>query len=300
MPAIADIPGNAVPLSFARSVGIYGKSIVLDLGHRLLKRRKRTRVQVEADYDKGEWAQQSAAQSWSGAPTLRDFADKSWRKDPIVVQLDGRLWSLPANDYFALRRRRLTAVIAGHATDTDSLVELGSGTGTNLFNLALDDRWRELLGLELSATGRAVGRSVASHYGLEDCVHFDEIDLIDPTSSGFARIADKVVFTHYVLEQLPRHTETVFRNLVAAGIRRAIMIEPSFELLSPYSLRDVASMTYVWRQDYQRKIVRTARKLADEGVIRLLQVDRLHFASGWRNAPTLVVWEPTASGLKQR
>jgi hypothetical protein len=99
------------------------------------------------------------------------------------------------------------------------------------------------------------------------------------------------VYTHYCLEQLPNDTEAVFRNLVAAGVRRAILIEPTYELLSWTSLRDWASRTYVLRQDYQRSIVRAARQLEAEGLITIAHTERLDFVSSYRNAGTLLVFD---------
>lgn len=283
---------RAKPLGAIREIGVYGKSILFDVAHRLLRRRKRGRDQVASDYDQGEWAQQREARNWERADTLEAYVDKSWLDREIVCQVDGRLWRMPAADYYRIRHRIVAAVLRRFAGDEAELVEAGSGTGSNLFALSLDGTWPMLRGLELSPTGRAVAGQIASRFGVEHSISFDEIDLLDPGSPGFRLIEGKAVFTYYCLEQLPDDTERVMRNLRAAKVKRVIHIEPSFELLKLHSLRDLASMSYVWRQDYQRAIVGTARKLAAAGLIRIVAAERLHYSPGWRNAPTLVVWEP--------
>lgn len=129
-----------------------------------------------------------------------------------------------------------------------------------------------------------------AHYRLHRA-EFGLIDLLDPSSEGYRRLEGQTVYSHYCLEQLPRETESIFRNLVAAGVRRAILVEPSFELLGRNSLRDLATWSYVLRQDYQRSIVQSARKLEEEGIIRIVETRRLDFVSGHRHFGTLLVFD---------
>ena len=281
-----------MPVGTVAEIGLCSRSILQDLAHRLLRRRKRKRDQVLSDYDRGEWAQQLEARNWERSPSLAAYAEKSWVDRDITCLVDGRLWRMPAPDYYRIRHRTLAAILRRFSGDADELVEVGSGTGTNLFALAAEGGWPKLLGLELSPTGRSVGRRIAAHFGVEDRVSFDEIDLLDPDSPGFRLLEGKAVFSYLCLEQLPDDTEKVMRHLCAAKVKRMIHFESSFELLSPLSLRDLASMSYVWRQDYQRTIVSTARRLEAEGLIRIVAAERLHFSPSWRNTPTLVVWEP--------
>lgn len=281
---------DARPLGFMLSAWIYTRSIVADVGHRVLVNRKRDRARVNADYEQGGWSRELAARAWEKSDNLQDYVERQWLERRLKAQIGGRLWSVPAPAYYRFRRARLVEIMRRFAGSTDVLIELGSGTGSIVFELAAERQRQCLLGLELSPTGRKVGSAVADYFGLEN-VEFGPIDLLDPASEGYARLAGRTVFTHYCLEQLPNHTEAIFRNLVAAGIKRAILIEPTFELLRWYSLRDLASMTYVLRQDYQRKILRSARKLEAEGLIRIVHSSRLSFVSGHRNAATVVIFD---------
>jgi hypothetical protein len=283
---------RARPVGALAEIGLCGRSILVDLAHRLVRRRKRKREQVLSDYDRGEWAQQLEARNWERAGSLEAYAEKSWIDRDLTCLVDGRLWRMPVADYYRLRHRMIAGILRRFAGDADELVEVGSGTGTNLFALAADKTWPQLRGLELSPTGRDVARRVAERFGAEDRVSFDEIDLLDAASPGFRLLEGKTVFSYLCLEQLPDDTEKVMRHLYAAKVKRVIHFETTFELLSPRSLRDLASMSYVWRQDYQRTIVSTARRLEAEGLIRIIAVERLHFSPTWRNTPTLVVWEP--------
>ncbi len=285
------VPASAIPVGSLASGLRYGRGILFDLAHRAFYRRRRHKDQVMADYDGGEWSQQRSARRWESADSLAGYADKAWRPQAILAKMDGRLWRVPAPDYYAFRRGKLIDVMTEFDLDSPALIELGSGTGSNLFALATAGRWSRLTGLELSSTGREVTDAVARRFGITGTVDCEHIDLLDPASAGFGRLEGQVAFTHYCLEQLPDYTEQVFRNLVQARLRRAILIEPTFELLDRTRLADLASLTYVLRQDYQRTIVRVARKLEAEGLIRIAALRRLDFASGYRQAPTLLVWD---------
>ena len=285
------VPSAALPIGRLRSTATYAKSILVDLAHRALLRRRRHRNQVAADYEAGEWAQQKAARSWEATATLEAYSEKNWADRELIAEMDGRLWRVPSAAYYRFRRRKLIAILEEFDGGAATLVELGSGTGSNLFALATSPRWSKLVGLELSRTGREVANKVAEHFGVTDRLEIGPIDLLDPASEGFSRLKGAVCFTHYCLEQLPDHTEMVFRNLISAGVKRAILIEPSFELLGRSTLRDWASRTYVLRQDYQRSILRVARKLEAERLLETVAVRRLDFVSSHRNAPTLLVWD---------
>lgn len=283
---------SAKPLGVLREWVVYGRSILTDIGHRLLRRRKRGLAQVSSDYDQGEWAQQLNARNWDRADTLEAYVERSWLEGDRTCLIDGRLWRMPSTEYYRFRRAKIASILNRFAGDVDELVEVGSGTGANLFSLYLDGPWTSLRGYELSATGRLVARQVAERFGVQHHISFDEIDLLDPASPGFAALQGATVFTYYCLEQLPNDAERIMRNLCRARVKRVIHLEPSFELLSLHSLRDLASASYVWRQDYQRSMLKAARRLEAEGLIRVEAVERLYYAPSWRHAPTLVVWEP--------
>lgn len=286
-------PPPAVPVPAALATALYLRSVLTDVVHKLVRRRVRTRSQVQSDYDGGEWKDFLEARSWAAAPDLEAYVYTSERR-LLRAQVDGRLQSIPVSDYYRYRTRRLIALLEEFDLGVDRLIEVGSGTGRNLFAAATARRWRELRGLELSRTGIEVVATVARHFSL-DAVSAGPIDLLDRGSPGFAELRGAVAFTHYCLEQLPSHTQTVLRNLADAGVRRVIHIEPTLELFSRGSLRDLASIAYIWRQNYLADLITTARRLEKQGVLRIVAIRRLDFAPTLRNTPTLLVWEPVVS-----
>lgn len=289
-PPDAYAPEGARPVAPVTAGLVYLRSIGVDAAHKVLKRRSRDRDLVEQDYDAGDWKREQAAAAWLLNPTLNDFAERAHLHRDMCVTVEGRLHTMPARSYYRYRRHRLASIMEEFASDAPHLVELGSGTGAIVFELAATLPEKSFLGLELSQRGIAVARTIADHYGLGRA-EFDRIDLLDPSSPGYQRLEGQTVYSHYCLEQLPRETESIFRNIVAAGAKRAILIEPSFELLGKGSLRDLATWSYVLRQDYQRSIVQSAQKLEAEGLIRIVETSRLDFVSSHRHFGTLLVFD---------
>lgn len=269
---------------------IYVRTILANAVHRLVIRRVRSRRQVAADYDQGEWRDVLEDSRWERCASLKDYV-LSTEKRSITALVEGRLSSVPVRDYYAYRTHKLVSTLQRFASSAESLVEIGSGAGRNLFAIAYGGHWPRLQGLELSPTGREVTRRVAERFGLGG-INTEYIDLLDPSSAGFAHLRGATVFSFYCLEQLPSHTREVLENLLKAGVKRVIHIEPTPELFARSSLKDLATISYIWRQDYQRTLVSTARELEHQGRVRILAVERLNFAPSCRNDPTLVVWEP--------
>ena len=281
---------QARPISPVLSSMVYLRSIAVDAAHKLLKRRSRSRALVEHDYEAGDWKREADEAAWLLNPTLTEYVERAHIARDMRVTVDGRLHQMPVRDYYRFRRYKLAGIMEEFAPDAPQLVELGSGTGAIVFELATTLDNRRFLGLDLSEQGISVARTVAEHYGLTN-TEFAPIDLLDPTSPGWAQMEGQVVYSHYCLEQLPRHTEAIFRNIVAAGAKRAVLIEPSFELLGLASLRDLATRSYVLRQDYQRSIVQAAQQLESEGLSRIVETRRLDFVSSHRNFGTLLVFD---------
>lgn len=274
------------------------KSIAFDLAHKIMKQRKRTLQQVNDDYDKGEWSDEFKKKRWLNIGTLEDYVVPNYSRQ-IIAMIEGRFVKVPVSAYYAYRTKCLERTLTKYGDEAKGLVELGCGAGRNLFALASTGHWNKLRGYDLSATGIDVSRAVIKHFKLNN-IETGHINLLDTKSDGFSNLRGSTVFTFYCLEQMPDHVEEVIRNLVATGVKRVIFIEPTLELFSGFSLKDLATITYVWRQNYLRNLVTVARKLEQEGLIKIVEVCRLNFAPTIRNNPTLVVWEPIGDSLSRR
>lgn len=286
----ADMPpqANAQILSPLHERLLYAKSILMDLAHLIVVRRQRSRGQVLADYDQGEWAQQKRAEWWTRAKSLDDYLLPS-ANNLMVAMIDGRLRKIKAHDYYSFRISKLQQIFRRYAGDTNTLIELGCGSGRNLFSLALDKHWRKLVGYDLSPIGIEIVGAVKNQFGLTN-VEAHQIDLLADEDT-YPDLTGGTVFSFLCLEQLPGQASDVLRKVIARGAKRGIHIEPSLERFSNWSLRDLATISYIHRQDYQRTIVSSIEQLQREGLLNIVAIERPGFTPSYRNEPMLCVWE---------
>jgi hypothetical protein len=170
------------------------------------------------------------------------------------------------------------------------IVEVGCGPGLNLFSLSLTNRWDRLEGFDISENAIRAAREASQHFGLSH-IDFGILDLTNPVSDNFERLRGKTVFTYYCLEQLKYSTRIVIDNLVKAGVRRVIHIEPATELLRLWSPADWLTYLYITRMDYQDNLLHTLEEVERSGLIRIVDKKRLGYAPTCKNDPMLVCWE---------
>jgi hypothetical protein len=277
------------------------RELLESAGAMALRPVRRGREQVRRDYDLSTWRSVLETRPWLRCATLRDYvltADESDRR-LIVAKIDDRLVRVRQRAYYEYRLRVLQEVLTQYAGDQPALVELGCGAGVNLLSLYLAGRWASLRGFDISDNGIQAGREAARHFAL-DGTSFARLDLTDPDDPSFAHLRGQTVFTYYCLEQLKYSTAAVIENLIRAGVRRAIHIEPTTELLRFWSLMDWVTYAYIRRQDYQDNLLRTLRGFASQGRIRIVDVKRLYYSPTPRNDPVVVCWEPADTSRESR
>jgi SAM-dependent methyltransferase len=277
-------------LSWSERYHVLSKEVVNETLNLAFHRPNRDRAHVMREYDDGVWKRALQGKAWLRAGSLEEYLTTADVRDR-VAKIQGRLVRIRTCDYYQFRTRMIQETITRFAGDVTEIVEVGCGTGQNLFALAHSGRWSRLVGLDLSENGVAAARDAAAHFGL-DRVEFGVLDLIRSDDPGFSRLKGRTVFSYYCLEQLKYHTALVIENLLRAGVRRVIHIEPTTELLSPWSVMDWINGAYVTRNDYQNNIIRTVRRFEKQCRLRILHTERLGYAPTPRNDPVLVCWEP--------
>lgn len=282
-------PIDCRPLPAATGWLYLSREILRDAAALPVRGVRRSRSRVATDYDRGVWRNALAEKRWLGSATLADYVEPD-RGRMRVATISGRLVRIDSGEYYRYRNRLLTSVLERWAGDEEDLVELGCGTGFNIFALRLWGRWKRLVGFDVSENALAAAREATRHFGVSG-VAFEPLDVGDPNAPNLRHLRGKVVFTYYVLEQLKYELRPVIENLVRAGVKRAVHIEPGTDLLSPWSLRFVANRLYIHRQDYQDRLVTILRALEGERVLRILDLQRLGYAPSPKNDPVMVVWE---------
>jgi SAM-dependent methyltransferase len=292
-PAAAVRSSRGTPLSPVESTAAVTLEGLRILG-RVLRggRVRRDSGRVAAEYDGGYWADVLAQKRWERASTLSEFLvphDTAIR----VAKVDGRFVRIATADYYEYRFATLQKVLAETAWDAASLVEIGCGYGANLFGLLPLQRWRPLVGLDVSPTALEAARRIARHFGCEADLEFEQLDLTNAAAPAFARLSGATVFSYYCFEQLKGMTGSVIDNLIGAGVARVVHIEATPELWSLWNPADAVSRLYTWSQDYQNDLLTIVRDRQARGTLRITEVRRLHYAPSLRHDPTLICWEPS-------
>lgn len=286
-------PGGSVDCQpvFPTTEWLYlSREIVRDAAALASRRVRRSRDRVAGDYDQGVWRRALAEQRWHLAASLADYVAPEQGRHRVAT-VNGRLVRIDSGEYYRYRNRLLATLLEPWAAEEKDLIELGCGAGFNLLALRLSGRWKRLLGCDVSENALTAARKAVRHFGVRD-VTFARLDLGDPCDANFRRLRGKVVYTYYVLEQLKYELRPVIENLVRAGIKRAIHIEPGTDLLRPWTLRFAANRLYILRQDYQDRLVDSLRTLEREGLLRIADLRRPGHAPSPKNDPVMVVWEP--------
>jgi SAM-dependent methyltransferase len=269
---------------------VHAKSISRSLGRAFLKRARRDRQRVMNEYDAGSWARVRKERAWERAGSLEEFLIGE-RSDTIVARVEGVPTRLPCREYYRYRLRALAQLVTRHLQG-DEIVELGCGTGYNLFALSLASPDRRFIGFDISPNGIETARAIAAHFGLAERIRFDFLDLTKAGDPNFALLAGRCCFTFFCLEQIPYSIEAVVRNIAQARPRRVLHVEPSTELLDLRRPADWANYAFVKSMDYQSDLFRLLPRLAAAGELRVLQVNRAEFAPTLQNTGFTAVWEP--------
>jgi hypothetical protein len=212
----------------------------------------------------------------------------------------------------AITRVAITDLVAGCCVDdTQRIIELGSGWGTNLFCLWLNGgpRSAEYVAMEYTAAGREATQLLASiEPGLSMTVR--PFDYHRPDLSEFRSNDRTVVFTSYSIEQITTLSDALFEELLAIpGLDRVIHVEPvSWQLLDQGAAGPVIGILSrvvpprlsleldVRRRSrstaYNRDLIGRLRSLERAGRIRIERIAKNYVGPNPLNPGTAIVWRP--------
>lgn len=284
----------AEPLSRSESFVTAVTSISRSLLRMIMRPAIRDRGKVDREYDGGHWAQVLEERQWEHASGLKEFLVGT-RTLPLVAKVEDRVCHLRSNEYYRYRLGAFARIIQSKFGEPKEIVELGCGYGYNLFSLALAFPHLRLIGLDISSNGITAARAIARYFGLEDRMQFAHLDLTRMDDPNYSLIQGREVFSFYCLEQIPHETEQVVKNIIAAGPRRIMHIEPAAEFLNGWRPRDWVNYLYVKSMDYQIRLLHVLRKLEQAGFLNIKNIENLPFAPTIQNDGIIVIWEPVVS-----
>ncbi len=208
---------------------------------------------------------------------------------PLVVPYSVSWWGS-----FGLMRDYLLTACGGNA---NSIIELGSGWGRNLFALWLSSGPlnAQYFALEFTPSGRACSDRLAEL--LPDMnLRSMEFNYNKPDFSALEIDDGKVIaFSAHSIEQIPQIDDQFIRKLIEAAPRlECIHFEPV-----GWQIRDDiggdgegTSREHAERHDYSRNFWQMLKGLQDEGLIRIEEVFPEAYGHTAPNSYSIIKWRP--------
>jgi hypothetical protein len=288
---VNDILGSLSPASLPDRAFTYSVDVAKSVYRLILRRMERTQDEVNSEYNLLHWQKILSKKAWLKARDLPDFLAPPESTERLR-KVDNQILRISAQKYYQYRIGALGDLIARHCGDAKGIVELGTGYGYNLFSLHHSHPDWTLKGFDISPNGITAGREIADRFAISDKISLDRIDLTDASDPNLSAIAGEVVLTYFCIEQIPYDVRKVIENIIAAGPKRVINIEPTTELLELFRPRDLVSLFYIRSVDYQTQLFTTLNEMEREGRIRILARERMPFAPSINNDGFLYCWEP--------
>ncbi len=211
-----------------------------------------------------------------------------FRRD--LVRYDGD-WVRPLGplfetDLFGVIRG---AVFERYLSDSESIVELGCGTGANLLDLAELCPRAELVGCDWATSSQELLDVISAEIGREiRGVHFD---MFDPHGSApLPGGKGCSVLTVHAFEQLGVDFGPMLEYLLALAPERCVQIEPVAELYDPDALHDWLALEYHRRRGYLDGYLDALRALERAGRVEIEEARRVRFGSLFHEGYNLLVW----------
>lgn len=269
----------------------YGISLALGdtkiLGH------KKTREYVKTVYNEKLYKKFLQDRSWTKIKTLEEYVSTNFfypeiEKNTIHdVLLNGKLHS--STDFECTKiMRKLYADNLKNYLNSNAVIELGCGTGRNLFSLRAFGFKNNMEGYDISENAIKLCRLKNDYFDSD--IKFDTLDLTTELES-LGTLKNKIVFSSHCLEQLKRYTDKIILDLIKLKPKRVIHFEPVPELYA-FSMRDIIARIYNYAHDYQNNLLVTLKKYEKRKMIKIMDAHRLGTSMNPLNETTLINWIP--------
>lgn len=281
-----DVPPSARLTSRLRFRALLLPKVARDLAG-LPFRQRRTSARSIEEYDR-RWG--SADVRFSGVDDLEEaVARSSYGNRQIHALIEHNPYRVPARDFFLWRARKLTGIFAEHYSRDVPILEVGCGIGKNLMALALGG-FSQLYGTDASSEAVRGLQSLSNALRLDiGCAPFN---LFGSPAECLA-VSRPVIFTNYVLEQMPGRVQEALEKIIELGPREVVHIEPCPQpLYQVRSLLSLANWSHAYRRDYERGLLDALSHLEARGQLKRLEVVPLGFSPHLTHAPILVRWKP--------
>lgn len=282
-------PTDAVQLSRLQAIRL-SLSATIQETRRSTDRKLRSPSASLMEYEQ-RWAKQIAQKRWQYADNLAMALQMSSYGDVnLNALMESISYTVPARSFFRWRAEKIAKIFKYWYPLNTPITEIGCGLGKNLLVLAWAG-YKKLTGLEPVRSALSAISDQCQYFNVDIGVH--HFNLLSPDPVVLDRISGHVLFTNYVMEQLPYDIPNALESLIRTNPQEVIHIEPCIEFLKPFrNIVDLPSYFHIKRCDYQQTLIQELERLHQNAVIQILEITPLGFSPVLRNAPTLIRWRP--------
>ena len=216
----------------------------------------------------------------------------SYYKSDMLFHIDENIYY--SKDSLAIKElvnKKIVEVSNNHMTSSDTIVELGSGWGRNLFYFLLKKLCHRVIGGEYTKEGRLVSEFISEKFKLP--AEFFHFDYYNPHEQFMQKLAGTVVFTHNSVEQIRHIPEETIQSLIESKPRVVIHFEPVYEYCDKNTLLHYLWKRYTLMNDYNRNLLTVLKKFESSGKLRIID-EKVHtIGLNAFNPGSFIVWEPS-------
>ena len=192
---------------------------------------------------------------------------------------------------FALSHAIKVLLYTAHIRNGDLVVDLGTGTASNVYLLLkLFDR-SEVIGCDWARQSNELTDQVGMHFGKR--ARGASLDML--TLDGLARLGDfsgGVVVSVHAFEQLGSGFASILSAILEGRPRLVIQIEPILENYNPDLLVDYLAIRYHKKRNFLTGYLTALRGLQVAGRVEILTSLRVPAGNIYHEPYGILVWQP--------
>ena len=245
------LPELIIPLSKLQIIKYY-----LYVCKVLINRRKRTKTQVNKEYDSGSYMR--GLNLINEVKTLDDMRylmyDRFYNSQEAGYVLNGKWCLLDQRKFIDISEDEFQRFILKSVKESDTILELGCGNGKHLFELRNRGFKGTLYGFELSKNAIEIAKKINEKFKTN--INFQVFDITQSIPDTFT---GSTIFTIGVVEQIKYNVDNMIDNLIAINPKQVIHMEDVHEI-SQFGIRKLFLMMYAYARDYNTKLIKTLKK----------------------------------------
>lgn len=199
-------------------------------------------------------------------------------------------WVENSSEYWDYYYSFLICQLKKYINSDDTLIELGSGWGRNLFYLYTHSLYGKGIGGELTTEGIDSANVIASHYQLP--ITFYKFDYNKPSKFFLSKMKGAAVLTQNSIEQIPNIKASTLLKIAQACPKVVCHFEPVYEHNANPTMFHLMCRRYTEMNDYNRNLLSVLKQLEQKGYLQIIKEQQNVIGTTAFNPCSIIIWKP--------